>query len=67
MLTEGAGAFGDFDSHTVDGGNDRIARELASGLGEAVRLSRPVSRVAWRDREVRVRRPAGRRRSPTPP
>jgi monoamine oxidase len=54
VLTEGAGAFGDFDTFTVDGGNDRIARELAAGLDGAVRLSAPVSNVAWRDGEVRV-------------
>ena len=54
VLTEGAGAFGDFDTWTVEGGNDRIARELAAGVGDAVRLSAPVSRVAWRDGEVRV-------------
>ncbi len=54
VLSEGAGAFGDFDSHTVDGGNDRIARALAEGLEAGVRLSSPVSSVAWRDREVRV-------------
>lgn len=54
VLTEGAGAFGDFDTWTVEGGNDRIARELAAGLGSAVRLSAPVSRVAWRDGAVRI-------------
>ncbi|HEX4281046.1 MAG TPA: FAD-dependent oxidoreductase, partial [Solirubrobacteraceae bacterium] len=54
VLSEGAGAFGDFDTWTVEGGNDRIARELAAGLGDAVRLSAPVSRVAWRDGEARV-------------
>jgi monoamine oxidase len=52
VLSEGAGAFGDFDTWTVEGGNDRIARELAAGLGDAVRLSAPVSRVAWKDGEV---------------
>lgn len=52
VLSEGAGAFGDFDTWTVEGGNDRIARELAAGL--AVRCSAPVSRVAWRDGEVKV-------------
>ncbi|MGH2886224.1 MAG: flavin monoamine oxidase family protein, partial [Solirubrobacteraceae bacterium] len=30
VLSEGAGAFGDFDTWTVEGGNDRIARELAA-------------------------------------
>ncbi|HET6867649.1 MAG TPA: NAD(P)/FAD-dependent oxidoreductase [Solirubrobacteraceae bacterium] len=54
VLTEGAGAFGDFDTWTVEGGNDRIARELALGLGDAVHLSTPVSRVRWRNGEVRV-------------
>jgi monoamine oxidase len=54
VLSEGAGAFGDFDTWTVAGGNDRIARSLAIGLGDAVRLSAPVRSVAWRDGEVRV-------------
>ena len=44
-LAEGAAAFGDFDTHTVQGGNDRIARGFAAGLGGAVRLSAPVARV----------------------
>jgi monoamine oxidase len=54
VLTEGAGAFGDFDTWTVDGGNDRIARELTAGLGGAVRVSAPVSGVSWREGSVRV-------------
>ena len=54
MLSEGAGAFGDFDTWTVEGGNDRIARDLAAAFGDAVRLSAPVSRVEWRDDEVMV-------------
>jgi monoamine oxidase len=54
VLTEGATAFGDFDSFTVEGGNDRIARELAARLGDALRLSTPVRRVAWNERTVRV-------------
>ena len=54
VLTEGAGAFGDFDTFTVAGGNDRIAREFALGLGDAVHLSAPVSAVAWRDGGVSV-------------
>lgn len=53
-LTEGAGAFGDFDTWTVEGGNDRMARGLAAGLGDALHLSRPVSRVKWRGGEVSV-------------
>jgi len=54
VLSEGAAAFGDFDTYTVAGGNDRIARELALGLGGAVRCSAAVSSVEWREREVRV-------------
>jgi monoamine oxidase len=54
VLSEGAAAFGEFDSHSVEGGNDRIARELAAGLDGAVRLSAPVSSVTWRENEVRV-------------
>jgi monoamine oxidase len=53
-LTEGAAAFGDFDSYTVEGGNDRIARALAVSLEKPVRLSAPVSRIGWSEREVRV-------------
>lgn len=55
VLREGAGAFGDFDTHTIDGGNDRIARWLAGDLGEAVHLSAPVRSIRWRQREMRVR------------
>jgi monoamine oxidase len=53
-LEEGAASFGDFDTWTVDGGNDRIARELAAGLGGAVRCSAAVSSLEWRPRQVRV-------------
>ena len=53
-LSEGAASFGDFDTFTVDGGNDRIARELAVSLGDAVHFSAPVSDVACTGREVRV-------------
>lgn len=55
VLAEGAAAFGEFDSYTVEGGNDRIARSLAENLGDRVRLMSPVRRVAWSEGEVRVR------------
>lgn len=55
VLEEGAAAFGPFDSHTIDGGNDRIASEIAAALGDRVRLMSPVRRLAWDEREVRVR------------
>jgi monoamine oxidase len=55
VLKEGAAAFGPFDSYTVEGGNDRIAREIASALGDRVRLMSPVRRLAWGEGEVRAR------------
>jgi monoamine oxidase len=55
VLEDGAAAFGSFDSYTVEGGNDRIAREIAAGLGDRVRLMSPVRRLAWGEDEVRVR------------
>ena len=44
-LVEGAARFGDFPSHGVAGGNDRIALALAERLPGAVRTSTSVSRV----------------------
>ena len=54
VLREGAGAFGDFPTHTVQGGNDRIARRLAAGLGDVVHLSSPVRWIRWTQREMKV-------------
>src|SRR5205085_8224570 len=45
-LAEGATRFGDFPSHGIAGGNNRIALALAERLGGAVRTSTAVSRVA---------------------
>ena len=47
VLDEGASTFGDFDNHTLEGGNMRLAEALAAELGEAVHLSSPVRRVRW--------------------
>jgi monoamine oxidase len=55
VLVEGAAAFGDFDTYTVEGGNDRIAHEIADGLGDCVHLASPVRRIAWGERQVRLR------------
>ena len=55
VLEEGAAAFGEFDTYTVEGGNDRIAREIAADLGDRVHLASPVRRIAWGEREVRMR------------
>ena len=54
ILQEGAGAFGTFDTFTLDGGNDTLARAMADSLGERVRLGAPVTRVARGDDDVRV-------------
>jgi monoamine oxidase len=54
VLREGAGAFGDFHTHTVRGGNDRIARRLAEPLADAVHLSAPVRWIRWTQREMKV-------------
>ncbi len=52
-LAEAAAGFGDFASHGIVGGNDRIALALAERL--AVQTSTPVSRVAWSADGVVVR------------
>ena len=54
-LAEGAARFGDFPSHGVTGGNDRIALALAERLGGALHTSAAVSRVAWSGHGVTVR------------
>jgi monoamine oxidase len=54
VLDEGASTFGDFDNHTLEGGNMRLAEALAGELGAAVRLSSPVRRVRWSQRAVNV-------------
>jgi monoamine oxidase len=54
-LHETGAAFGQFDTFSVAGGNDRIAQEIAAGLGESVHLASPVRRVAWSGHEVRIR------------
>jgi monoamine oxidase len=48
VLREAGSAFGDFDTHTVAGGNDRLAEALAAAIGrERLRLSAPVTGVRW--------------------
>ena len=54
-LAGGAARFGDFPSHGIAGGNDRIALALAERLGGAVRTSTAVTRVAWSADGVVVR------------
>lgn len=52
VLADGAAGFGPFPSHGVAGGNDRIARALASQL--RVELDSPVERVVWDEDGVRI-------------
>src|SRR5262245_31156118 len=54
VLDEGASTIGDFDNHTLEGGNMRLAEALAAELGEAVHLSSPVRRVQWSQGAVKV-------------
>lgn len=54
VLDEGASTFGDFDNHTLEGGNMRLAEALGGELGAAVRLSSPVRRVRWSQGAVTV-------------
>jgi monoamine oxidase len=54
-LAEGAAGFGDFPSHGVAGGNDRIALALAERLRGAVHTSVAVSRISWSAHGVVVR------------
>ncbi len=54
VLDEGASTFGDFDNHTLAGGNMRLAEALAAELGAAVRLSSPVRRVRWSQDAVNI-------------
>ena len=54
-LADGATRFGDFPSHGIDGGNDRLALVLADRLAGHVHTSTAVSRVAWSATGVVVR------------
>jgi monoamine oxidase len=52
VLSEGAAAFGDFDTHTVEGGNSRLAESLAAGLGDSLHLEAPVRALSWSEGRV---------------
>jgi monoamine oxidase len=55
VLREGGAAFGDFDTHTVAGGNGRLAAALAAAIGEdRIRLSAPATQVRWTAGEVTI-------------
>jgi len=54
VLDEGASTFGDFDNHTLEGGNMRLAEAIAAELGAAVHLSSPVRRVRWSPGAVNI-------------
>jgi monoamine oxidase len=52
VLAVSGTAFGDFPSHGIAGGNQRLAEALARSL--RLELATPVQRVAWTDRGTRV-------------
>ena len=52
VLADSGTAFGDFPSHGIAGGNQRLATALARDL--RVHLSAAVQRVAWTEQGVRV-------------
>jgi monoamine oxidase len=54
VLDEGASTFGDFDNHTLEGGNMRLAEALAAELGESVHLESPVRSVRWSQNTVNI-------------
>jgi monoamine oxidase len=54
VLHESGTSVGGFATHSVAGGNQRIATELAAGLGGRVHLGSPVTRVAHAVDGVRV-------------
>jgi monoamine oxidase len=54
-LVEGAGSFGEFDTYTIEGGNDRLARAIAAGLGNTLSLSTPATAITWSGGSVVVR------------
>jgi monoamine oxidase len=54
VLGSAATAFGDFDSYTLEGGNDSLPRALARRLGDAMHLGAPVTRVSLAGGEIRV-------------
>jgi monoamine oxidase len=47
VLSEGGTAVGGYATHSVAGGNQRLALEIARRLGSAVRLGAAVEQVAW--------------------
>jgi monoamine oxidase len=55
VMREGGTDFGDFDTHSVEGGNNMLARGLAETIGlERVHLSAPASLVTCAGQQVQV-------------
>lgn len=55
VVHEGAAVFGDFDTHSVEGGNATLAAALARAVGEhRIHLSTPVRRVRLVGTQVEV-------------
>jgi monoamine oxidase len=47
VLAEAGTGVGDFATHSIAGGNQRVAVEIAARLGAAIRLNTVVEQVAW--------------------
>jgi monoamine oxidase len=58
-LTAATSHFGDFETHTVHGGNMRLADCLANALKRPVHLGAPVTRVVRTDSGIHVSSPGG--------
>jgi monoamine oxidase len=58
-LAAAASLFGEFETHTVHGGNMRLAECLAAALERPVYLGAPVTRIVHTDAGVRVDAPGG--------
>ena len=54
VLAEGATSLGGYATHSIAGGNQRIAIALAAGLGSAVHMASPVTSIGWTADGVRV-------------
>ncbi|HEY6397045.1 MAG TPA: FAD-dependent oxidoreductase, partial [Solirubrobacteraceae bacterium] len=54
VLWSAGTSFGEFDSHTLEGGNGTLTDALADSLGDALHLGVPVTRVSRVGSQVRV-------------
>ncbi len=53
-VVDHAGSFAPLPSYRVAGGNQRLALAMAEWLGDRVRLSSPVSSIAWTEQSAKI-------------